>query len=125
MYYNRLFSMALFSLGLTALAALPASARPEIASGDRLLTTSPAGCLSRADAMISDLGVASDTGQIDRTGYFEDGTFRILCYGAGEQSMAVIFATHNDSKEVATSFVRMALERLSSPSAQTENLSQP
>jgi hypothetical protein len=98
--------------------ALPAAARPEIASGDQLLTTDVEGCLARADRLIADLGVESDQGSIDRTGYFEDGSFRVLCYGAGDDSsLAVVFASHEQSAEVASSFIQMMLTELSQAEA--------
>ena len=108
---TRLILTSLTGLSLTTL-ALPAAARPEIASGDRLLETNFEGCLDRADVFIETLGVQSDRGEIDRTGYFEDGTFRILCYSVGDSSIAIVFASHNTSADVATSFVRMALDEL-------------
>jgi hypothetical protein len=106
-------SIALMSLGLVSI-ALPALARPEIASGDQLLDTDVEGCLSRADRLIDELGVQSDQGGIDRTGYFEDGAFRVLCYSAGEaNSLAIVFATHDESAQVASSFIQMMLTELS------------
>ncbi|HIK45050.1 MAG TPA: hypothetical protein IGR64_09200 [Leptolyngbyaceae cyanobacterium M65_K2018_010] len=108
-----LFSIGCLSLSLASF-ALPALARPEIASGDQLLKTDVTGCLQRADQFITSLGVQSDQGTIDRTGYFEDGSFRILCYGAGEDSLAVVFATHNESLEVVVDFIRMALAEMGS-----------
>jgi len=110
---RHLCAIALASLGLGFL-SLPASARPEIASGDQLLTTDIDGCLARADRLIANLGVQSDQGGIDRTGYFEDGAFRILCYGAGDDSsLAVVFATHEQSADVASGFIEMMLSELS------------
>jgi hypothetical protein len=109
---RHLFAMGLAGLSVATM-ALPALARPEIASGDQLLETDVAGCLARADDLIAELGVEVDYGSIDRTGYFEDGVFRILCYSAGEESLAVIFATHNESIEVASNFIQMALVELS------------
>jgi hypothetical protein len=101
-------------LGLSFLGlALPVAARPEIASGDQLLNTDINGCLSLADQFIADLGIDSDRGSIDRTGYFEDGSFRILCYGAGESSVAIVFATHEGSIEIASNFIQMTLDQLS------------
>ncbi|WOD37780.1 hypothetical protein [Nodosilinea sp. E11] len=115
-----LHAIALASLGLVSL-TLPALARPEIASGDQLLTTDVEGCLTRADRLIANLGVQFDQGGIDRTGYFEDGAFRILCYGAGDDSsLAVVFATHEQSADVAASFIQMMLGELS----QAETISQ-
>ncbi|WP_225885293.1 hypothetical protein [Leptolyngbya sp. KIOST-1] len=105
--------LLLASLGLIGF-TLPAIARPEIASGDQLLSTDVDGCLARADRLIQTLGVESDRGGIDRTGYFEDGSFRILCYGAGEtNSLAIVFATHEQSAEVASGFIQMMLTELS------------
>lgn len=117
---NRLVSVSFLGLCLATL-GLPAEARPEIASGDQLLNTDLQGCLSRADSFISDLGVESARGGIDRTGYFEDGSFRILCYDTGSDSMAVVFASHTDSVDVATSFVQLALEELSRTPNQSPN----
>ncbi|MGB5974033.1 MAG: hypothetical protein WBG38_11980 [Nodosilinea sp.] len=123
---RHLYAIALTSLGLVSL-TLPALARPEIASGDQLLDTDVAGCLSRADQLIDTLGVEADQGSIDRTGYFEDGTFRVLCYGAGDaNSLAIVFATHEQSAEVASSFIQMTLNELMTLSElpQGETLSQ-
>ncbi|MEB3312737.1 MAG: hypothetical protein VKL98_01175 [Cyanobacteriota bacterium] len=106
-----LLSIGLASLSMASI-ALPALARPEIASGDQLLDTNVLGCLSRADQFIANLGVTSAQGSIDRTGYFEDGSFRILCYEAGEESLAIVFASHQQSMEVASNFIRMALGEL-------------
>lgn len=106
-----LLSVGFASLSLVSI-ALPALARPEIASGDQLLDTNVLGCLARADQFIADLGISSEQGSIDRTGYFEDGSFRILCYEAGEESLAVVFASHQQSLEVASNFIRMALGEL-------------
>ncbi|HEY9762091.1 MAG TPA: hypothetical protein V6D07_06170 [Trichocoleus sp.] len=113
---------------LLASVSLPAAARPHVASGDLLLETNLQGCLSRAEIFIEGLGVESDQGEIDRTGYFEDGTFRILCYGTGAESVAVVFAAHTESLEVASRFVEMALKTLAqSPTAlpsRTQNSTQ-
>ncbi|HEY9879482.1 MAG TPA: hypothetical protein V6D29_13585 [Leptolyngbyaceae cyanobacterium] len=121
MDFNRFFSVGLFSALLTSI-GLPAAARPYVASGDLLLETNFQGCLSRAETFIAELGVASDRGQIDRTGYFEDGTFRILCYGTGAESVAVVFAAHEESGEVASQFVELALKTLaqSQPAAPSQ-----
>jgi hypothetical protein len=110
---RHLYTIVLASLGLVSL-TLPALARPEIASGDQLLNTDAEGCLTRADRLIENLGVQFDQGSIDRTGYFEDGAFRILCYDAGDDgSLAIVFATHEQSPEVASSFIQMMLTELS------------
>lgn len=111
MLLNRAFYIGCLSLGCAAI-ALPAVARPEIASGDILLETDFQGCLARADRFIAELGVQSDGGSIDRTGYFEDGTFRILCYGTDTESMAIVFAAHDESADVASSFIQMTLDAL-------------
>ena len=113
MKLNQLVSTGLLGLSLAAV-GLPAMARPEIASGDRWLEgVDQALCLDRADAFIADLNISSDSGEIDRTGYFDDGSFRILCYGAGADSMVVVFAAHDDSVDVATQFMQFALDELS------------
>jgi hypothetical protein len=126
---------SLWSVGLLLVAgstfALPAFARPEIASGDQLLDTDVSGCLALADDLIADLGVESDQGAIDRTGYFEDGSFRILCYGAGDASMAIVFASHESSVDVASNFIQMALDELAhgsatvTPAPQADAVTQP
>ncbi|HZG41016.1 MAG TPA: hypothetical protein VEZ50_20255 [Nodosilinea sp.] len=117
---QHLCAIALTGLGLVSL-TLPAAARPEIASGDQLLDTDVAGCLARADRLIDNLGVESDQGGIDRTGYFEDGSFRVLCYGAGDaSSLAIVFASHEQSAEIASSFIQMMLTDL----ARGESISQ-
>lgn len=101
------------SLGITTVFTSQAAfARPEIASGDRLISTNFQGCLTRADDFIRGLNIESDSGEIDRTGYFEDGSFRILCYGTGTDSMVIVFASHENSIDVASSFVQMALDAL-------------
>ncbi|MGB3199478.1 MAG: hypothetical protein WBA99_01160 [Nodosilinea sp.] len=117
---RHLCMIALASLGLVSL-TLPAIARPEIASGDQLLETDVEGCLTRADRLIDTLGVESDQGSIDRTGYFEDGSFRVLCYGAGDtSSLAIVFATHDQSSDIASNFIQMMLTEL----ARSETVSQ-
>ena len=109
-----LMTAVLTTLGILA-NATPSLARPEVASGDRLLSTNFEGCTARTDRFIETLGIDYDRGSIDRTGYFEDGAFRILCYGIDEsQSMVVVFASHDESLDTATSFAQMALEQLSS-----------
>ncbi|MDB9528458.1 hypothetical protein PN498_20875 [Oscillatoria sp. CS-180] len=109
----RFLSVSFASLGLTIL-SLPAAARPEIASGDQWLEgVSQDECLSRADSFIGELDVPTDAGDIDRTGYFDDGVFRILCYSGGEESsMVLIFSAHNENAEVATQFLQFALQEL-------------
>ena len=54
---------------------------------------------------------------IDRTGYFEDGSFRILCYSAGDASIAIVFASHEASVDVASNFIQMALDDLARSAA--------
>ena len=111
--FIRLVSAGVFGLSLASL-SLPAMARPEIASGDQWLEgVSQEECLSRADGFVGELDVPVDTGDIDRTGYFDDGVFRILCYSGGEtSSMLLIFSAHNESAEVATQFMQFALQEL-------------
>lgn len=113
----RLSSVCCLGLSLATL-SLPAAARPEIASGDQWLDgVSQADCLDRADNFISELNVPNQIGNIDRTGYFDDGVFRILCYGGGEDSsMLLVFSAHNESAEVATQFLQFALEEISGES---------
>jgi hypothetical protein len=119
----------LLSAGLLGLLGpsltLPALARPEIASGDQLLDTDVSGCLALADEFITNLGVESDQGEIDRTGYFEDGSFRILCYGAGDASMAIVFASHETSVDIATNFIQMALGELAQGADTALSIPQP
>ena len=114
MFSKQLISVSLCSLSLAAI-GLPAMARPEIASGDQWLEgVSQDTCLTRADDFIGELDVPADTGEIDRTGYFDDGVFRILCYSGGsESSMLLVFTSHNSSAEVATQFMQFALETIS------------
>lgn len=115
MTFSRLFSTGILGLALTAV-GLPAVATPEIASGDRMLDTNFDGCLTRADTFVSTLDIQISRGEIDRTGYFDDGAFRILCYpspsGVEESSMVVVFAAHDSDFEVATTFVQIALEEM-------------
>lgn len=96
--------------------AVPALSTPEIASGDGIVNASIATCLSRTDAFIDTLEVSVERGQIDRTGYFGDGSFRILCYpspyGQTNQSLVVIFAAHDDDFAVADSFVQIAVSKI-------------
>ncbi|NEQ31635.1 MAG: hypothetical protein F6K04_11610 [Leptolyngbya sp. SIO4C5] len=111
---KRLYSIAtgLLSLSLAS-ASLPALAQPQIASGDRYLEDiSGAECLARTDEFMSSLEVESSGGEIDRTGYFNDGVFRILCYDYGTDSMVVVFAAHDESAEVATDFMRYTLDSI-------------
>jgi len=111
--FPRLFSASVLGLSLAAV-SLPAAARPEIASGDQWLEgVSQQECLNRADDFIRELNVPTQAGDIDRTGYFDDGVFRILCYGGGEESsMVLVFSAHTESAEVATQFLQFALEEL-------------
>lgn len=115
MTFSRLFSTGILGLVLTAV-GLPAMATPEIASGDRMLDTNIDGCLTRADTFVSTLDIQISRGEIDRTGYFDDGAFRILCYpnpySVEESSMVVVFAAHDSDFDVATTFVQIALEEM-------------
>lgn len=110
---SRLTSIGLLSLSFAAL-SLPAFARPEIASGDEWLEgTSQSECLNLVDNFISELDVPFDTGGFDRTGYFEDGVFRILCYNGGASaSLLVVFTSHAESIEDATQFMKFTLQEI-------------
>ncbi len=56
----------------------------------------------------------NESGDFDRTGFFDDGVFRILCYSGGEESsMVLIFSAHNESAEVAAQFLQFALQEIS------------
>ncbi|MGD1866131.1 MAG: hypothetical protein ACFB0D_16405 [Phormidesmis sp.] len=111
------FLSAAFALGSTAfLSTASAIASPEIASGDGIVNANIDGCLSRTDAFVSTLDVQVEQGQIDRTGYFGDGSFRILCYpnpyGQTTQSLVVVFAAHDTDYEVADTFIQIAIEEI-------------
>lgn len=110
---SRFVSASLLGFSLVTLST-PAQARPEIASGDQWLEgVSQTECLSRADDFIGELNVPADSGNVDRTGYFDDGVFRILCYAGGEESsMVLVFSAHNESAEVATQFLQLALQEM-------------
>lgn len=118
---SRLISASFVGFSLATL-SLPAAARPEIASGDQWLEgISQEECLSRADDFISELEVPSESGDIDRTGYFDDGVFRILCYSGGEESsMVLVFSAHNESAEVATQFLQFALQEMTGEESTAE-----
>lgn len=96
---------------------IPALSTPEIASGDGIVNADIATCLARTDAFIETLEVSVERGQIDRTGYFGDGSFRILCYpnpyGQTAHSLVVIFAAHDNDFAVADNFVQIAVSRIS------------
>ena len=110
---SRLLSVSLLGLSFAAV-GLPAAARPEIASGDQWLEgVNQEECLIRVDDFITEIDVPFDAGDIDRTGYFDDGVFRILCYGGNEtSSMLLVFTSHNESIEVATQFMQFALDEI-------------
>lgn len=116
----RFVSVSLLGFSFATL-SLPTAARPEIASGDQWLDgVSQEECLTRVDAFISDLGIPSEIGDVDRTGYFDDGVFRILCYSGGPQaSMVLIFTSHDESPEIATQFMQFALQTISQPGSTT------
>lgn len=96
--------------------ARPSKASPEIASGDGVVNADITACLSRTDTFVSTLDVNVERGQIDRTGYFGDGSFRILCYpnpyGQSGQSLVVIFAAHDSDFNIADSFVQIAIAEI-------------
>lgn len=122
---SRLFPASFLGLVLTTL-SFPAEARPEIASGDRWLEgVSQQTCLERADEFMRELEVPTEEGTIDRTGYFDDGVFRILCYGGGDtSSMLLVFSAHNDSAEIATQFLEFALQEISGQTVSSGSQSQ-
>ncbi len=99
--------------------ALPTLASPKIASGDGIINADATACLSRTDAFVNTLNVDVERGQIVRTGYFDDGSFRILCYpnpySQDEQSLVVIFAAHETDFDVADTFVQIALSEIADP----------
>ncbi len=108
---------AAVALGSTVLLSVaPVLAAPEIASGDGIVNSNVDSCLSRTDIFVSTLDVQVEQGQIDRTGYFGDGSFRILCYpnpyGQSAQSLVVVFAAHDTDFEVADTFVQIAIEEI-------------
>lgn len=96
--------------------SFPLFASPEIASGDGVINADIAACLSRTDTFVSTLGVEVEKGQIDRTGYFGDGSFRILCYpnpyGRSNQSLVIIFAAHDTDFDIANTFVQIAINQI-------------
>ena len=111
----RFLSMGLMTAATMA-AALPAIAAPKIASGEITLDTNMNGCLAEVDEFVSMLDVESSSFDIGRTGYFNDGTFRVLCYPNpyenNDTTLAVIFVAHDTDVEVASGFVDVALEQL-------------
>lgn len=109
-----LLTAVLVTWGSTAVSAL---AMPEIASGDGIVEASVSTCLSRTDAFVDTLNVGIERGRIDRTGYFGDGSFRIICYpnpysSQTGQSLVVIFAAHEDDFDVANTFVQIAVGQI-------------
>lgn len=98
---------------------LPAIASPEIASGDGIINANIAACLYRTDAFINTLNIDVERGQIDRTGYLGDGSFRILCYpnpyGEHSQSLVVVFAAHETDFDIADTFVQIAVNEIADP----------
>ena len=117
MNFTRLLrAIALPTMLVWNTSALPIQASPEIASGDGVVNANITACLSRTDTFVSTLDVDVEKGQIDRTGYFGDGSFRILCYpnpyGEANQSLVVIFAAHDTNFEVADSFVQIAISQI-------------
>lgn len=118
---SKILSASFLGLSLASL-ALPAVARPEIASGDQWLDgVSQNQCLTRADDFITELDVPTESGDFDRTGFFDDGVFRILCYSGGEESsMVLVFSAHNESAEVAAQFLQFALQEISGEGSAVE-----
>ena len=117
----RLLSAASLALGAGCLywalyGARAVIAFTEIASGDGIVNANISACLSRTDDFVSTLDVNVERGQIDRTGYFGDGSFRILCYpnpyGESNHSLVVIFAAHENDFDVADTFVQIAVSQI-------------
>ena len=110
---TRLLSATALTWGYLASSVLP---MPEIASGDGIVHADTVACLARTDDFVSTLDVSIESGRIDRTGYFGDGSFRILCYpnpyGDTSQSLVVIFAAHEHDFEVADTFVQIAVDQI-------------
>ncbi|PSB10419.1 hypothetical protein C7B76_24240 [filamentous cyanobacterium CCP2] len=88
-----------------------AFARPLIASGEKPIEANLQGCLVRADQVIKNLEtISSGQGPYHRSGYYEDGAFRILCYETGqESSIAIMFVAHDTSQEIADTFLDLLL----------------
>ena len=112
---TRFLSVGLMTAATLA-AALPAVAAPKIASGEITLDTNMNGCLAEVDEFLTMLDVDSSSFDIGRTGFFDDGTFRVLCYPNPyentDTTLAVIFVAHDTDAEVAGGFVDVALEQL-------------
>jgi len=104
------------SLAVWGAAIASAVAMPEIASGDGIVHANAEACLMRTDNFVQTLEVSVERGPIDRTGYFGDGSFRILCYpnpyGEPNHSLVVIFAAHENDFDVADSFVQIAVSQI-------------
>lgn len=110
---SRFISVGLLGFSFASI-CLPALARPEIASGDQWLEgISQSECLNQVDQFLTELNVPFDTGTFDRTGFFEDGVFRALCYSGGaESSLLMLFTAHAESAEDATQFMQFALQEI-------------
>jgi hypothetical protein len=120
--FLRLFSASVVGFSFVAL-ALPAFARPEMTSGDLWLEgITQQECLTRTDGFIQSLNVPVEEGERERTGFFDDGVFRILCYAGGnDSSMLLVVSVHNSSAEVATQFMNLALSSISQSTQTTSN----
>ncbi|NJO40930.1 MAG: hypothetical protein HC769_33350 [Cyanobacteria bacterium CRU_2_1] len=92
---------------------LSAQARPSISSGEKPLEIDVEACLIRADQVIKSLNVSSSgSGPYHRSGYYDDGAFRILCYDTGNgTSLAIFFVAHDESQEVADTFLDTLLDQ--------------
>ncbi|GAB4379127.1 MAG: hypothetical protein Kow00121_32590 [Elainellaceae cyanobacterium] len=90
----------LFSLGTFTPFAF---ANPSIASGEKPLETDLQGCLVRADLLLKQLDLTSlGEGSFYRSGSYDEGAFRILCYDVGNgNSLAILFVAHETSQEMA------------------------
>lgn len=65
---------------------------------------------------MAELEIPTERGDTFRTGFFEDGSFRILCYDnpgtRNPTSRVIVFAAHNNDIDVANSFVQIALDKI-------------
>lgn len=93
-------------------APVKAQSAPRISSGEVYVNSTTQGCLARADRVLQKFKVRSTKGKYVRTGYYNDGVFRIVCFPARRKgkSIAMIFAAHNSSQSVANNFISRVLK---------------
>ena len=116
----RFLSTGLMTLAATAV-ALPAMATPQISSGELPLDTDFDGCVARVEDYINTLDIQTsinsraDGVNIGASGYFDDGSFRMLCYpnpyGDDSTSLMIIFVAHETDIEVADQFVDVVISQ--------------